>query len=275
MEVDLHIHTTASDGTSTPQEVVEIAAHYGLRAIAITDHDEVGGITPALLAGRLTGIEVIPGIEINTEYEQREVHILGYLIDYHDPKLLAQLKRLQDARLIRISKIVNALRQLGLPIELSRVRELAGNGSIGRPHIGMAMIEQGYVKSIQEAFHRFIGFGCPAYVPRYKIGPEEVVEMILGAKGVPILAHPGLVNRDDLIPKLVKVGLQGLEVYYPEHEPWMVGKYLKLTDKYGLIATGGSDYHGNGANYRADIGTVTVSYRVVDQLKECQRLYKV
>jgi len=271
LKVDLHVHTTASDGTNTPQQVVQIAASRNLKAISITDHDTVGGIEEAITAGLRLGVEIIPGVEINTDYNHQEVHILGYFIKYNDDQFQSRLKELQNARIIRIKKIVNQLQALGLPVELKRVMELAGPGSVGRPHIGMVMVEKGYVNSIQEAFHRYLGYGRPAFIPRYALDPAEAVGIIRQAGGVAVWAHPGLANRDDLILKLVEAGLQGLEVYYPEHSSEMRSHYLALALQYGLVATGGSDYHGSSADYRADLGEVTVDYAVVDQLCKCQK----
>ncbi len=268
MKVDLHIHTTVSDGTSTPRQVVQIAAQRKLRAIAITDHDTVGGIEEAKAEGLRSGIEVIPGVEINTDYNHQEIHILGYFIRYEDHKLLTHLESLQNARLARIRKMVDRLPGLGLPIELKRVLELAGEGSVGRPHIGMAMVEKGYVASVEEAFQRYLGLGRPAFVPRYALSPAEAVGIIRQAGGTAVWAHPGLAQRDYLIVELVEAGLRGLEVYYPEYTPDMVRHYLALARQYHLVVTGGSDYHGSGTGYRAELGEVTVHYDVVNQLRQ-------
>ena len=268
MKVDLHIHTTASDGTSTPQQVVQIAAERKLQAIAITDHDTVGGIEEAKAEGLRSGIEVIPGVEINTDYNHQEIHILGYFIRYNDSQFKERLEILQNARLIRIKKMVDCLPGLGLPIEFKRVLELAGEGSVGRPHIGMAMMEKGYVTTVQEAFQRYLGLGRPAFVPRYALAPAEAVEIIRQAGGIPVWAHPGLAKRDYLLVELVEAGLQGLEVYYPEHAPDIVRHYLALARQYRLVVTGGSDYHGSGTGYRAELGEVTVPYDVVNQLRQ-------
>ncbi len=268
MKVDLHIHTTASDGTSTPRQVVQIAAQRKLQAIAITDHDTVGGIEEAKAEGLRSGIEIISGVEINTDYNQQEIHILGYFIRYEDHQFLTRIESLQNARLSRIKKMVDRLPGLGLPIELKRVLELAGEGSVGRPHIGMAMVEKGYVASVQEAFQRYLGLGRPAFVPRYALTPADAVRIIRQAGGIAAWAHPGLAQRDYLMGELVEAGLRGLEVYYPEHTPDMVRHYLALARQYHLVVTGGSDYHGSGTGYRAELGEVTVPYDVVNQLRQ-------
>lgn len=268
LKTDLHIHTTVSDGTSTPRQVVQIAAKRKLRAIAITDHDTVGGIEEAKAEGLQSGVEVIPGVEINTDYNHQEIHILGYFIRFKDRQFLAHLDRLQNARVIRIEKMVNRLPGLGLPVKLKRVLELAGAGSVGRPHIGMAMVEKGYVTSIQEAFQRYLGLGRPAFVPRFALTPAEAVGIIRQAGGVAVWAHPGLAKHDYLLAELIGAGLRGLEVYYPEHTPEMVRHYLALARQHRLVVTGGSDYHGSGTGYRAELGEVTVAYEAVEQLRQ-------
>lgn len=265
------MHTSASDGASSPQEVVKEASALSLKAIAITDHDVIDGVLPAQLAACQTGVEVIPGVEINTEAQEREIHILGYFIDIDDPRLVSCLHQLRKAREIRVEKIVNKLRRLGIEIELDRVFQIAGSGSVGRPHVGLAMIEKGYVTSVAESFRKYTGFGRPAYVPRYKIDPLEAIRMINAAGGVAVYAHPGLALRDHLIPQMVRAGLRGLEVYYPEHTPEQQQHYLELSRRYGLLATGGSDYHGPGANFRFRLGEVTVGYEVVEHLRSISK----
>lgn len=267
--VDLHIHTQASDGALTPAQVVERAVAQGLKAIAITDHDIIDGCRPAIEAAA-DRLEVIPGVEINTEWGSKEVHILGYYIDLADQKFLEELKNLRQVRLDRIVKIVRKLNDIGVKVNLDRVLELAGAGTIGRPHVALAMIENGYVSTIQEAFAGYIGYGAPAYVPRYKLLPEEAVQIILKAGGVPVLAHPGLIGEDELIPHLAAHGLQGLEVYYPEHGPEQIDHYAQKAKEYGLVITGGSDFHGNQADYRGDIGCLAIGYDLVEGLKRAR-----
>lgn len=270
-KTDLHIHTSASDGSATPVEVVEEALRKRLKAIAITDHDVIEGIKPALEAAKGTCLEVIPGVEINTEGAGHEVHILGYFINVDNPVFKAQLDFLRNARESRAEKIVRRLQELGIDIEWKRVLEIAGEGSVGRPHIGLAMMEKGYVSSVQEAFQKYVGYGCPAYVPRYKIEPTEAVRIIKSAGGAAVMAHPGLSQRDDLIPELVAAGICGLEVYYPTHTPAQTEYYLNIARQYNLLATGGSDYHGYGPNFRSEMGEITVPYTVAEKLRQFAR----
>lgn len=268
MPCDLHVHTTASDGTESPQEVVEKAKRLGLSALAITDHDTVKGIAPALEAGCRFGIAVLPGVELAAEEGEREVHILGYLFDPHHPALARELARFEKARLERVEKMVKKLRAMGVPLELERVLELAGGGTVGRPHVARALVELGAVGSVAEAFARYLDRHRPAYVPRLKFAPEEAVLLIRRAGGVAVLAHPGLSQCRDIIPRLVSAGLRGLEVYHPEHPPDLVDYYREFCRRYGLVATGGSDYHGTDHRKYNRLGETTAPDEVVEKLIE-------
>lgn len=243
---DLHVHTTASDGRYTAAQIVARAHELGLSVIAITDHDSVDGVKPALEAGaKLTGITVIPGVEINTDVPDGEAHILGYFVDYEAPILTDTLFRLRNTRITRAQEMIVKLGSLGLPLEWKRVQEIAGAGSVGRPHIAQAMLEKGYITSLKEAFNRYISRGGPAYVERTKITPEEAVELVLQSKGLPVLGHPFTIkDTAPMISKLQKVGLVGLEVYYNGYTPEQIQQLLSWAQHYGLLATGGSDYHG-------------------------------
>lgn len=267
MPCDLHVHTSASDGTESPAEVVEKARRAGLTALAITDHDTVMGVAPALEAGREVGLAVLPGVELAAEEEDGgEVHILGYLFDPHHPLLQETLARLEKARLARVERMVEKIRALGIPLALERVLALAGGGTVGRPHVARALVEIGAVESVAEAFARYLERHGPAYVPRLKMAPEEAVLLIRRAGGIAVLAHPGLSCGEELIPRLVSAGLQGLEVYHPEHTPQMVEHYRELCRRHGLLATGGSDYHGAGHRRYSRLGGVTVPAEVVEEM---------
>lgn len=264
---DLHVHTNASDGTESPRQVVYRARELGLQAIAITDHDTLDGIVPALEAGRAVSLEVLPGIELSTEYEDTEIHLLGYLMDLNHGCFLAHLDGVRQDRKERAVKMVGKLRQMGIPITSEQVFSVAGGGTVGRPHVARVLIEMGFVQSIAQAFERYLGPGGPAYVPRFKYSPVQAVRMIRQAGGVPVLAHPGSGGSDALIPQLVDEGLQGLEVYYPGHSSQVVGHYLEFCRYYNLLFTGGSDYHGPEHKNHGSLGTVTVPYSVVQGLK--------
>ncbi len=258
MAVDLHIHSTASDGTLTPEEIVAEAIRIGLSAIAITDHDTVDGIEPALAAAECTGLAVLPAVEISTDVEDTEVHILGYYIDYRDATLLALLYRIRENRQERARKMVDKLDQLGVSISYEAVRAQAGAGSVGRPHVAAALVEAGCVGSQNEAFARYLRRGRPAYVPRYKLTPEEAVEQIRAAGGLAVLAHPGLVKRDGIIDQLLGYGLGGVEAYHVNHSAADVEKYRQMAMSRGLIVTGGTDSHGPGGPNPVRIGSIEV-----------------
>ncbi|MGQ9558217.1 MAG: PHP domain-containing protein [Desulfurispora sp.] len=268
MQADLHVHTTASDGTDTPQQVVARAAQLGLGAVAITDHDTVEGIEPALRAARDYGIQVVPGIELGTEISGREVHLLGYFIDYRQPYFLEQLADFQQRRLIRVRKMARRLNELGFSVTMDRVLEIAGGGAVGRPHLARALLELGAVNSVEEAFEKWLAQGRPAYVPRFKYTPGEGVRLLRRAGGVPVMAHPVLAGLDELIPELVQEGLLGLEVYYPAHDAGDVQRYLAYCRRYNLLATGGSDYHGALHRENNALGSAGVDMQVLRTMEQ-------
>ena len=215
--VDLHAHTTASDGTLSPRELVRTAARHGVRVLAVTDHDSTEGLAEALEeAGRL-GLTVVPGLEINCDVEGAEIHVLGYLGDWGTAWFQDFLRAQRAERVARIHRIAERLTELGLPIDPAEVFALAGDGAPGRPHVAQVMVNRGYVRSVREAFDRYLRAGGPANVPRRRLAPAEAVALIRRAGGVPVLAHPGLAGRDAMIPDLVRAGLMGIEVYYAEH----------------------------------------------------------
>ncbi|OGO04464.1 MAG: hypothetical protein A2Y60_04190 [Chloroflexi bacterium RBG_13_54_9] len=263
---DLHLHTSASDGRLNPAELVELAAARGLKVIAITDHDSTAGIDAAFEAAKaFPSLTVIPGVEINTDIPHGEVHILGYFIDYHQPDLQRTLATLRGARLDRAKKMVAKLEGLGISIEWERVLQLAKGGAVGRPHIAQAMYEKGYVSSFQEAFDRYLGRNGPVYVERYRLTPLEAVELVVQVKGLPVLAHPAeLADLEDLLTQFQKAGLVGLEAYYNGYPIQTVRELVALANKHGLIASGGSDFHGNEND--APLGSVYVPLNAAQQL---------
>lgn len=288
MRIDLHVHSTASDGTLSPSEVVREAHARGLCAIALTDHDTMDGVAEALQAGMRLGVEVIPGVELNTESTAGEVHVLGYfpppegwspeadpaghgagvvgaVIDREFYDLLASRR---DSRAERARKMVQRLRELGMPLSYEDVLRQAGDAPVGRPHIARALLEAGYVESVKEAFDRWLHRGGPAYVPREKLSPAEAVQAIIDAGGVPVLAHPGRIDGQWVIQELIDAGLEGLECHYPEHTPEQTERYLGLAREHGLVVTGGTDYHGPRSPHDADLGSLPVPPEAVEQLKE-------
>ena len=267
-KVDLHIHSTASDGRLSPADIVRQAAEQGLSVIAITDHDSVDGIAPALVAAKaFPGLKVIPAIELSTDVPQGEVHVLGYFIDYTDREFQVTLEGLRHSRLKRAQGMIAKLKNLGVHIDWERVREIAGTGSIGRPHIAQAMLEKGYITSIKEAFDRYISRGGPAYVEREKMTPAEAVELILKVNGLPVLAHPFTTNNTEtMIAELKAAGLVGIEAYYDGYTADEINRLVSLADKYDLITTGGSDYHGLETVSETMIGGVAVPTESVERL---------
>lgn len=265
---DLHIHSLFSDGSDTPEEIVEKASQQGLAALSLTDHDTVAGLPAAEAAGRRYSLEVIPGIEFSTESANRDIHILGYFLNIQYPELLEQLAKFQDVRRERIVKMVDKLRQLGIgSISADEIFEGAPNATVGRPHLASQLVKKGLVKDIPTAFEKYLGEDRPAYVPKYKQTPFEAIDLIRRAGGVSVLAHPMVTNRDELIPQMVERGLGGIEVYYPNCLPKVSEFYQKLALKHGLAMTGGSDYHGDKKDYLY-IGKVCVPYEWVEELKK-------
>ncbi|KXG76892.1 Phosphoribosyl 1,2-cyclic phosphate 1,2-diphosphodiesterase [Fervidicola ferrireducens] len=268
MRVDLHIHTIYSDGTLTPEQVVDKAFSLKLRAIAITDHDTVEGIEPALnRAKEYLSFEVIPGIEINSFYLDEEVHILGYYIDWKSSILRLTLKALQEERIERTKRIIEKLKDLGIEINLEDISEKASCASIGRPHIAMALVEKKVVSSIEEAFEFYLDKGKPAYVPREKITPYYAVDIVKKSGGISVLAHPGKVKNQSIVKSLINYGIQGIEVYHKDHDEEKVQYYQSIAAKYGLLMTGGSDCHGKPLI----MGSQPVPYEYVAQLKQLKK----
>lgn len=243
---DLHLHTTESDGTWSPKELVHEAAKRGIGIIAITDHDTTAGVAEAVEHAP-GGLSVIPGIELSAVSENgQEVHVIGLWIDPGTKTLQEQLAIMREDRYSRTEKILERLASLGVRLDYEDVRKYAQKDVLSRSHIASAMLELGYVQNKQEAFTKYIGVGAPAYVERYKISPEEAVKLIIASKGVPILAHPGLLNNLDFLPQIVEAGLVGMEVVHSSHSTEQVEHFSKLADKWGLLPSGGSDCHGPG-----------------------------
>ena len=263
--VDLHLHSTASDGQFSPPELVAMALERDLIAIAITDHDTTAGIDEALEAARGTGLEVIPGVEISCDVPHEEVHLLGYYLDHHHPALQGKLRAMRDARLQRAKGMLAKLAALGFPLPWEMVAELAGGESVGRPHIAQAMVKVGYAASTDEAFDLYIGRNGPAYVERYKISPLDAVSLIKGAQGLPVLAHPLKVTH--FLPSLVERGLVGLEVYYNGYLPEDIRELADLARKFDLIPTGGSDFHGSGGLDTVGMGGIKVPVESAERLR--------
>lgn len=273
--IDLHTHSTASDGSMSPAELVRHAKESGLAAVAVTDHDTVFGIAEAFEEGARVGIEVIAGIEIGVEFKP-EMHILGYFFGDNYLKIKSILDELRKNRDIRNPKIVAKLNELGFDITLEEVAEEAKGNVVGRPHIAKVLMNKGYVGSVDEAFEKYLASGRPAYYIKDKLTPGKGIQEILKAGGIPVLAHPihlgfGLSQLDDLLGKLNSYGLKGVEVYYVDNSESDIFAHRQLAEKYNLVATGGSDFHGI---FKPDIaigrgrGNLKVTYDVLENLKK-------
>jgi len=267
-KADLHIHTTASDGLLSPEEVVKWARAKRLAAAAITDHDTVGGIDAAVDAAKGYELEIIPGIEFSTVYEEEEIHILGYYIEHREQWFRDMLEKLHNSRYERAQKIIGKLNGLGIDITLDEVMAVAEDGILGRPHIARAMINKGYISNIKDAFKLYIGKGCPAYVERYKLSSVEAINIIRKVGGVSVLAHPGLIRNKNLIKEIVELSIDGIEVYHSKHDEAITRDALRIANARNLLITGGSDCHGIKVNNEPILGNFTVDYKYVELLKE-------
>jgi len=275
--VDLHLHTTASDGVLSPSEIVRYAKGKGLKAIAITDHDTIDGNVEALDEGAKSGLEVISGVEISAQFDLGSMHILGFFIDIGNTALKERLSLLQETRAPRNPKMVEKLRELGVELSYDEILHASGGGQVGRPHFAQVLLKKGYVNTVQEAFDRYLGKGAPAYVNKFRFDPKEAMELIREAGGIPVLAHPFTLHipfphqLDALLGELVRFGLMGIEASYPEHTKDQISLYKGLAQKHDLLVTGGSDYHGIEAN-KVEIGIrsrgMKLSYSMVEAMKE-------
>ena len=254
--VDLHVHTNASDGRYSPSEIVKMAALADISVLGITDHDTVAGLDAAIEAAKgFPNFKLIPGVEINTDVPSGEAHVLGYFIDYTHPELLSLLSEMRASRHDRAQQMIAKLGALGMPLSWDRVKKIADTDSIGRPHIAKALLEKGYITSFREAFDKYLGFGMPAYVERPKVSPADATEVILRANGVPVLAHPFTVGEPEkMIADLKGHGLVGIEVYYGSYSRSQVANLRGYAQKYSLLPTGGSDFHGIDETNEVEMG---------------------
>jgi predicted metal-dependent phosphoesterase TrpH len=266
MFADLHLHTFFSDGTFSPEEVAAHGKRHHLAALALTDHDTVEGCDRMAAACQAAEIEFIPGTELTAEQDGNELHILGYFLDTHNPKLLSEIVKFQTVRQNRIREMVACLNQLNVPLNADDVFALANCRSPGRPHVARAMVKAGLVGSLDEAFERYLKKGRPAWVPKMKMSARDGVDLIHQAGGLAVMAHPGLNRTDESIPALVEAGLDGIECFHTKHSTSTSEHYLEIADQYKLLVTGGSDCHGMSKG-KPLIGTVKLPYTHVEKLK--------
>jgi predicted metal-dependent phosphoesterase TrpH len=268
-QVDLHTHSTMSDGMLTPAVLVRAATRQGLRVLGLTDHDTIGGLAAASAEAVAVGIELIPGVELGTDVGRHEVHILGYFIDRENPDLLGDLSTLAQQRIERIERMAAKLTDTGVPVAWNEVLAANGSGTIGRVHLANVLINQGRATSVNDAFDRYLAPGRPGYVPRQKFEPETAVEIILRAGGVAVLAHPfSTGDIEGILARLVPAGLKGMEVYYGEYAPERRAELRGIAERWQLIPTGGSDFHGPGFKPGRDLGGPPVPLESVERLRE-------
>ncbi len=268
MRTDLHCHSTASDGALAPRDLVQLARKRAIEIIALTDHDTIAGHTEGLAAGAEFGLRVIPGIEISALGKQGETHVLGYGVEPEDEATRHTLLGLRATRVSRARRILANLLRLGISIDFEQVKANAGDGMIGRPHIARAMLDKGVVKTTQEAFDVYLGEGKPAYAPNDALDPLQAIDLIHRARGVAVLAHPAFTHGDveALLDSMIAHGLDGIEVHYPKHTPEQVKRYADIARAHGLLATGGSDFHGLTPDDAFGFGEIALPAGTVEAL---------
>jgi predicted metal-dependent phosphoesterase TrpH len=264
---DLHLHTTFSDGTYSPEELVSEAKRFDLVAVALTDHDTVEGCPRMQTACDASGIEFIPATELTAEINGIELHMLAYFINIHSPVLLSEMARFQEGRHERIREIVARLRKMQVPLEEEDVFELANCRSPGRPHVARALIQRKVCKSLDEAFERFLKKNRPAWVPKDKIKAPDAIQLIKQSGGLAVVAHPGLARTEEALPALIEAGIDGIECFHTRHSPAASEYYIGVAEQHDLLVTGGSDCHGMNKG-KPLIGSIKLPYEYVRQLKQ-------
>lgn|GEM_PF-4844 len=269
--VDLHAHTSHSDGDLSPEELVRAAAEAGLAAVAVADHDEVAGVAAAVAEGVARGVEVVPGVELTSYHGESEIHVLGLFIDPDHPGLREKLAHFRQVRSERARKMCLLLERLGAPLKFERILAIAGPGSIGRPHVAKALVEAGHVRDMNEAFRRYIGNGGPAWVAKAPFTPQEAIALVHAAGGLAFVAHPGVTGQDGIVPELVRAGLDGLEIRHSMHAHMVSEHYLRWIQRRDLLPTGGSDFHG-GFKPDAPLGRPFVPETWLIQIRNRRKL---
>ncbi len=265
--IDLHMHTIYSDGRYTPTATVEYAAEKNLTAISITDHDSFDGLGEAAKRATELEIELISGIELSCTHEESDIHMLAYFVDPQHHPLADKVRFYQEERLKRGLMIVQKLNEIGIDLRMDTVKAMAGTGVVGRVHVADALLKEEFVHTFDEAFNRYLGYHAPAYVPKTFFDPVDAIALVHEAGGIVVMAHPGTVRRDDAIPYLVEIGMDGIEVFHSKHTPAQVRHYKAIAEKHKLLTSGGSDWHGR-SDPRADMGNQKVPYAILSRMKE-------
>jgi predicted metal-dependent phosphoesterase TrpH len=271
-KIDLHLHTNKSDGRLSPTELVRLVHKGGVRRMALTDHDTTDGVEEAMAEGKLLGVEVIPGVELGTDSRSGDLHMLGLFLDYHNEAFQETMARFREGRVARVHTIVSNLADVGVNISVDRVFEIAGEASVGRPHVAQALLEAGYITSMPEAFEKWLAYGGPGDVPRDKLSPEDAIRLIHAVGGLAVVAHPyeGR-NVLEILPSLAEAGLDGVETYYQGYGPDRVSELVALCATLGILPTGGSDFHGFPLAGHDEVvnypGSVEIPPNVLDALE--------
>ncbi len=266
-KVDLHTHTTYSDGFYSPEELVKKAKLAGIEVIGISDHDNIAGILEAAEVGKKIGVEVIPGLEISSDIRDREIHILAYFFEPDNPELERYLTFFREERLKRAIRIINKLKSIGFNISIDDVLETAQNCAVGRPHIAQTLLEKGLISSYYEAFNKYIGNGCPAYEKKVHLSPQSAFKIINDAGGLSFIAHPGFMT-ESLLKELINAGVDGIEVIHPSHTAQQTRFYRGIINEYFLLESGGSDFHGGKREDENNLGKYFVNSSVVEAMRQ-------
>jgi hypothetical protein len=267
IKADMHMHTTFSDGMLSPYELIKKCKQHGLSVISITDHDSVEAFPDAIEYGKEFGVEVIPGVELSALVEEKDVHILGYFVDYTNPRLLEYLEFFRMERVKRAERIVAKLNSINVPLKFESVMVRAGKGAVGRPHIASAMVDGGYIDSYHQAFEKFIGNGGPAYEKKFQLTITDAIKLISSSGGLSFLAHPGRYTTEELLHHTIKSGLDGIEVIHPSHQPSHTAYYRGVVNEYFLLESGGSDFHGGKKNDEEVLGNFYIEEDRVNMMK--------
>jgi len=266
IKADLHTHTIYSDGALSPAELLDIAKKKQISVIGITDHDTVSGIDEAIKYGKKIGIEIVPGVEISTDVDGTEVHILGYFIDYKDKELNKVLKFFRDERLERAKRIIKKLNKIGFGLTINDVLEISKNSPVCRPHIAKAMLKKGYVKDFLQAFHKYIGDYAPASEKKIHVSAQSAIKIISDANGLSFIAHPGKM-KETVLKNLIQLGIDGIEVVHSSHKKTQQNFYKEIVNQYCLLESGGSDFHGGLRNDELNFGKYCVPISVVENMR--------